>query len=95
LSQHIEVEWEREIHISTSNQCNQTISLVVDVIALYSTSVEDWKTIDCFLFFQEIRELLKKIQKPVIDLWSVGSLSWSSSEYARNSKKEMDGSKRL
>jgi len=60
LSQHIEVEWEREIHISTSNQCNQTISLVVDVIALYSTSVEDWKTIDCFLFFQEIRELLKK-----------------------------------
>jgi hypothetical protein len=28
-------------------------------------------------------------------LWSVGSLSWSSSEYARNSKKEMDGSKRL
>jgi hypothetical protein len=30
-----------ETPISTSNQRNQTISLVVDVMAQYSTSVED------------------------------------------------------
>jgi hypothetical protein len=28
-------------------------------------------------------------------LWSVRSLSWSTSEYARSSKKEVDESKRL
>jgi len=61
LSQYIRVRWERETRISASNQCNQTISLVVDVIARYSASVEDWETIDCFLLFQEIRESLKKI----------------------------------
>jgi hypothetical protein len=69
--------------------------LVVDVIAWYSASVEDWEVIDCFLLFQEIRESPKKIQKPVIDLRSIGSLSWSASEYAHSSKKEVDGSKRL
>jgi len=74
-------------HISASNQHNQTISLVVDIIAWYFASVEDWETIDYFLLFQEIRESPKKIQKPVTYLRSVGSLSLSALEYARSSKK--------
>ena len=95
LSQYIGVGWEGETPISASNQRNQIISLVVDVIAWYSTSVEDWETIDCFLLFQEMRESPKKIQKPVTDLRSVGSLSWSASEYAHSSKEEVNESKRL
>jgi hypothetical protein len=95
LSQYIGVGWKSETPISTSNQRNQIISLVVDVIARYFASVEDWETIDYFLLFQEIRESPKKIQKPVTDLWSVGSLSWSASEYACNSKEKVDESKRL
>jgi len=95
LSQYIGVWWERKTLISVSNQYNQTISLVVDVISQYSTSVEDWETIYCFLLFQEIRELPRKIQKPVTDLRSVGSLSWSTLKYARSCKEEVDKSKRL
>ena len=49
LSQYIEVGQGRETHISTSNQ---TISLVVDVIAQYLASVEDQETIVYFLHFQ-------------------------------------------
>jgi len=95
LSQYIGVGWERKTHISASNQHNQTISLVVDIIAWYFASVEDWETIDYFLLFQEIRESPKKIQKPVTDLRSVGSLSLSALEYARSSKKKVDESKKL
>jgi len=95
LSQYIGVWWEMETFIPASNQHNQTISLVIDVKARYSTSVEDWETIDCFLLFEEIRKSFTKIQKLVTDLWSVRLLSWSTSEYARSSKKEVDESKRL
>jgi len=69
--------------------------LVVDVISQYSVSVEDWEIIECFLLFQETRESLKKIQKPVTDLQFMGSLPWSALKYAHNSKKEVDRSKRL
>ena len=93
LSQYIGVGWESETPISASNQRNQIISLVVDIIARYSALVDDWETIDCF--FQEMRESPKKIQKPVTDLRYVGSLPWSASEYARNSKEEVDERKRL
>ena len=95
LSQYIGVGWERKTPISVSNQRNQTISLVVDAISQYSALVEDWKTIDCFLLFQEIRESHKKIQKLVTDLRFVGSLPWSASEYARSFKEEVDEGKRL
>jgi len=95
LSQYIRVGWEMKTPISDSNQRNQTIPLVVDVMAWYSASVDDWETIDCFLLFQEIRESPKKIQNSVTDLRSMGSLPWSASEYARNSKDEVDESKRL
>jgi hypothetical protein len=94
LSQYIGVGWEKETLVSISNQHNQTISLVIDVITWYSASVEDWETINYFLF-QEIRESLKKIQKLVTNLRSVGSLSWSTSDYACSSKKKVDGSKIL
>ena len=67
---------------------------MVEAIARYSTSVEDLDTISYFLFLQEIRESPKKIQNPVVDLRSVGSLAQSASEYTRSSKEEVDGSKR-
>jgi len=51
LSQYIGVGLDSETSISVSNQRNQIISLVVDVIAQYSDLVEDWETIDCFLLF--------------------------------------------
>jgi hypothetical protein len=95
LSQYKGVWWERETLISASNQHNQTIFLVVDAIAQYSASVEDWEIIDCFLLYQEIKESSKKIHKLVTDMRFVGLLSWSTSEYARSSNKKMDGSKRL
>jgi len=60
LSQYIGVGWEMETLISVSNQRNQTISLVVDVIVWYSTPVEDLETINCLLLFQEIKESPKK-----------------------------------
>jgi len=93
LSQYIAVGWKRDTLIYASNQRNQTISLVIDVVSRYSTSVEDWKIMDCFLLFQEIRESPEKIQKPVKNLWSVGSLSWSTLKYACSSKEEVDGCK--
>lgn len=34
----------------------------------YSTSVKDLETMACFMVFQEIKELPKKIQKPIPDL---------------------------
>jgi hypothetical protein len=37
-------------------------------------NVDEKYLIDCFLLFQEIRESPKKIQNPVTDLRSVGSL---------------------
>jgi hypothetical protein len=95
LSQYIGIGWERETPISVSNQRNQTIYLVIDAIARYSVSVEDWETIDCFLLFQEIRESPKKIHKLVMDLQYVGSLPWSTSKYACNSKEEVDRSIKL
>lgn len=78
-----------------SNHCNQTISLVVDVIVGYSTLVEDLETIGCFLPFHEIRESSRKTHKPEIDLRSVGFLLKLASEYACCSKEEVDGNKRL
>jgi hypothetical protein len=53
--QYIEVRWENKTLIYASNQHNQTIYLVIDVITQYSTLVENWKTINYLLLFQEIR----------------------------------------
>jgi hypothetical protein len=53
--QYIGVRWENETLISASNQHNQIIYLVIDVITQYSISVENWKTINYLLIFQEIR----------------------------------------
>jgi hypothetical protein len=93
--QYIGVGWEWKTLKYASNQQNQTISLVVDFIARYSVLVENWETIGCLLLLHEIRKSPKKIQKSVTNLWYVGSLSWSALEYACNSKKEVDESKRL
>ena len=60
IKQYIGVRWENKTLISASNQHNQTIYLVIDVITQYSTSDENWKTINYLLLFQEIRELPTK-----------------------------------
>jgi hypothetical protein len=41
---------------------NHTTSQQVDVIALYSALAEDQETMVCFLDFQEIKELSRKMQ---------------------------------
>lgn len=63
LSQYNRVGRWRNILIFASNQRNQTLLQVAEVMAWYSFSVEDLNTISCFLFFQEIRELPKKDTK--------------------------------
>jgi len=96
--QYIGVGWEWKTLKYASNQHNQIISLVVDFIAQYSVFVENWETIGCLLLLHEIRKSPKKIQKLVTNLRYVGSLSWSTLEYARNSKKrwmKVKDSKRL
>jgi hypothetical protein len=68
LSQYIGVGWERETLIYIGNQHNQTMFFIVNVIAWYHTSVEDWESINYFLPSQKIKESPKNIQKLVIDL---------------------------
>jgi hypothetical protein len=36
-------------------------------MARYSASAEDLETVDCFLYFQDIKELSRKTQKLVMD----------------------------
>ena len=80
MSQYIGMGQEREIPISISNQRNQTISLVVEVIAWYSASMEDQETIVYFLLFHKIIESPKNTKNPVVNLWSSGSLAQSTLE---------------
>lgn len=41
---------------------------VVRAMALYSASIEDLATTTCFLLFQEMGDVSKRIQYPVVDL---------------------------
>lgn len=47
--------------------------------ALYSDLVELYETVVCFLFFQDIKEMPRKIQKPVSDLLESMRLAQSAS----------------
>ena len=58
------------------------ISIVVTAKALYSASVLDRETVDCFRALQEIRLGPRKIQKPPVDFQSSWQLAQSASEYA-------------
>lgn len=49
----------------------QIISQVTDARALNSAYAEDLEMVACFLLFQEIKDPLKKIEKPVTDLLEV------------------------
>ena len=44
-----------------------TISHVATAMALYSASAEDLETMDCFLDFQDTKELPMKMSYPVTD----------------------------
>lgn len=68
ISQCIGVGAKRETPIESSNLLNQTISIIVGDMALYSTLVEDLDITVCFFLFQEIRDSPKKMQNLVVDL---------------------------
>jgi hypothetical protein len=52
----------------SANSCfNQVISQQVEAIALYSASAEERDTIVCFFVFQDIGELPRSMQYPVIE----------------------------
>ena len=54
----------------------------VEAKAQYSTSVEEWETVDYFLEDQEIGLELRKTNIPVVDFLSVGSPAQSVLEKA-------------
>ena len=80
ISQCIGVGAKRETPIESSNHLNQTISIIVGDMALYSTLVEDLDITVCFFLFQEIRDSPKNMQNLVVDLLLVGSLAQFASE---------------
>lgn len=95
LSQYIGMDPKRETPMLESSQPNQTTSVVVEDMTWYSTSVEEWETMSCFLLFQEIRVSLKKMQKHMVDLRSVESPVQFASKWAHSSKEEDEGKRRL
>lgn len=52
---------------------SQTISLYAEDIARYSTSVDDFDTVGCFLHFHAMR-VIKKIYQPVVERRVPGNL---------------------
>lgn len=72
LSQNIVVGVGTIICKKVSNCLIQSISAVVEAIALYTASVEDQEAVFCFLEDQYIG-FEPKNTKPVIDLLSLGS----------------------
>src|SRR5438270_5005680 len=61
------------IPISDRKSQSQRISRVVSAIARYSASVLDRETTSCLLLRQDIREVPKKMQYPVVDRRVSGS----------------------
>ena len=53
---------------SARSRLSQASSTVIRLRFRYSTSTEDMDTVTCFLDFQEINVLLRKITKPLTDL---------------------------
>lgn len=64
---YMEVGSEIKTLISKSNQRNQTIYILVDVIVWSSASVKEWDTTPFVLLFQEIWESPGKIEKHVVE----------------------------
>ena len=58
------------------SHCNSQVKLAK---ALYSASELDLDTVDCFLDFQDMRELPRNTQYPVTDLRVAGQLAQSES----------------
>src|SRR5436189_4228779 len=83
LSQCIGIGVSMGIPISERNSHNQWISKVVSAIARYSASVLDRETTSCLLLRQDMREVPKKMQYPVVERRVSGSSAQPASEYAR------------
>src|SRR4051812_38998060 len=67
LSQCIGIGVLMEIPISERNSHNQWISKVVSAIARYTASVLDRETTSCLLLRQDMREVPKKMQYPMVE----------------------------
>lgn len=81
LSQKIAGHKGRKIRISFNKTLSQGISTAVWARALYSTSVDDWTSVPCFLAHQVTGEAPRKTQKPVVEHQYVGIPAQSASEY--------------
>lgn len=80
------------IPITFNNEVSQVISHAVRAMALYSHSAVDRATRDCFLVFQEIEELPRRIQKPLVDFLVVRQLAQSFLQYVVIWAAELDAS---
>ena len=65
---------------SSRSSFNQTASWVACDKAIYSASVEEIATVDCFVLFQLIVDPLRIKIKPDVDFRSPRSPAWSESE---------------
>src|SRR4051812_46532165 len=80
LSQCIGIGVLMEIPISERKSHNQWISKVVSAIARYSASVLDRETTSCLLLRQNIRQVPKKMQYPMVERRVSGSSAQPASE---------------
>lgn len=71
----------RKIRISFNKTLRQGVSTAVWARALYSTSVDDWASVPCFLALQVTGEAPRKTQKPVVEHQYVGIPAQSASKY--------------
>ena len=62
---------------------SQISSRVVEVIPLYSASVEEQETFTCFLDFQKMRELSRNTMQPEVERQVVGQLAQLESQSVR------------
>ena len=68
---------------------NHCSSQIVEAMDMYSASVELRDTVGCFLDFQEIREYLRQMQKPVINLRVSEQVAKSEYEKALSCREEL------
>ena len=80
LSQRRGVATSQEIPKSANNHRSHTISEVVVASARSSASILEQDIATCFLDFHAIGEEPRRIQYPVMERWSVGSLAQVESE---------------
>ncbi|KAK3020509.1 hypothetical protein RJ639_045451 [Escallonia herrerae] len=77
--------------MSPSSHHNQINSVVVSARARYSDSVLKRETMNCFLLHQEMRELPRTKQKPIVERQLKRSRPQSASKKAVSCREDADG----